>query len=41
MSVFGKLFKPPLKDWEREYSQTGTAPKARQTSGQMVMEPRT
>ncbi len=39
MSVFGKLFKPPLKEWEREYSATGEAPKFRERAGSMVAEP--
>jgi len=39
MSVFGKMFKPPLKEWEQEYSATGEAPKFRESSGTLVAEP--
>jgi len=39
MSVFGNLFKAPLKPWEQEYSGTGTAPKARENFGRTVTEP--
>ncbi len=39
MSMFGKLFKPPLKEWEREYSATGDAPRFKERAGSVVAEP--
>lgn len=39
MSIFGGLFKPPLKEWEREYSKTGSAPKFKEKSGTIVAGP--
>ncbi len=39
MSVFGKMFKPPLKEWEKEYSATGAVPKFKESVGALVAEP--
>ncbi len=36
MSKLGKMFKQPLKEWEREYSNTGDAPKIKESVGRMV-----
>ncbi len=39
MSVFGKMFKPPLKEWEKEHSATGATPKFKESVGALVEEP--
>jgi putative OPT family oligopeptide transporter len=38
MSLFSKLFRPPLKEWEQEYSDRGFAPKIKDKASVEVLE---
>ena len=39
MSFLQRLFRPPLKEWEREYSDTGFAPKFKDKVVEVIAEP--
>ncbi len=38
MSVFRKLFKPPMKEWEMEYADRGVAPRVADPAVQVITE---